>query len=167
METLLWLNEIFIFVFVSDRWHHLKENNNSFIACNSYSAAQKLAYWSPKYGMLYEFRLRKGTMDVSSEIYYYINYSEQCNRIFMNEKTAMGVYVGNDFTETCSYIPWNFTTPTFRKSLLNTAYLYCLKSEDNYLRRFLYRTFYSIFQKEWNMFHKNLNSLWLISQYIL
>lgn len=106
-------------------------------------------------------------MEVSSEIYYFISYNEQCNSIFMNGETAMGVYVGNGFTETCSYIPWNFTPLTFGKSLLNTAYLYYLKSEDNYLRLFLDRTFYSIFQKEWNMFHKNLNSLWLISQYIL
>lgn len=80
----------------------------------------------------------------------------------MNGRMAMDVYVGNGFTESCSYIPWNFG-----KSLLNTAYLYCLKSEDNYLRLFLYMTFYSIFQKEWNMFHKNWNSLQLISQYIL
>lgn len=134
----------------------------SFIACNSYSAAQKLASWSTKYGMLYEFRLRKGTKEVSSENYYFINYNEQHNSIFMNGRMAMDVYVGNGFTESCSYIPWNFG-----KSLLNTAYLYCLKSEDNYLRLFLYMTFYSIFQKEWNMFHKNWNSLQLISQYIL
>lgn len=87
-------------------------------------------------------------MEVSSEIYYFINYNEQCNSIFMNGETAMGVYVGNSFTETCSYIPWNFTPPTFGKSLLSTAYLYCLKSEDNYVRPFLDRTFYSIFQKE-------------------
>lgn len=87
-------------------------------------------------------------MEVASEIYYFINYNEQCNRIFMNGKTAIGVYVGNGFTETCSYIPWNFIPPTFGKSLLNTAYLYCLKSEDNYLRLFIYRTFSSIFQNE-------------------
>lgn len=93
--------------------------------------------------MLYEFRLRKGTKEVSSENYYFINYNEEHNSIFMNGRMAMDVYVGNGFTESCSYIPWNFG-----KSLLNTAYLYCLKSEDNYLRLFLYMTFYSIFQKE-------------------
>lgn len=87
-------------------------------------------------------------MEVSSEIYYFINYNEQHNSIFINGKMAMGVCVENGFTESCLYIPWSFTTPTFGKSLLNTAYLCCLKSEDNYFRLFLYMTFYSIFQKE-------------------
>lgn len=136
----------------------------SFRACTSYSAAQKLAYWSTKYGVLYEFRLRKGTMEVSSEIYYFINCNEQCNNIFLNGKMAMGIYVRIGFTESCSYIPWNFP---HLWEVFTKYCLYFLKSEDNYLRLFLYMTFYSIFQKEWNMFHKNLNSLQLISQYIL
>lgn len=87
-------------------------------------------------------------MEVSSEIYYFINYNEKHNTILMNGKMTMDVYVGNGFTESCLYIPWSFTTLTFGKSSLNTAYLYCLKSEDNYFRLFLYMTFYSIFQKE-------------------
>lgn len=74
-------------------------------------------------GMQYEFRLRKGIIEVPSEIYYFISYNEQCNSIFRNGKIVMGVYIGDSFAESCSYIPWNFTLSTFGKFLLNIGSL--------------------------------------------